>query len=431
MKKLRISLVVFVLALCATLTACGQDPNEVRKDAQYALELDEVFVCSQRFADNELLVINFDATNNTEEYADMFSVLWKVEVTVDGKTLPDGYLSSDNPYYIDYNSKIAPGESKVIQKVLEMVDVDEDAEIAIKGFAYTMKKKPTEVLIIDETVDMSTVEKKESKSDYEIELDEYYVTVDDDGNPIIVIDMTFTNNSKENASCKSVLRAEAFSGTKEAKTAWIPYNHPLKESNPEDDYAEIRPDSSIAVRYVYEINDEDEDFEFKLYDAKSFDYKCIYENDFDLEDGEEIDLSSKFKFEEDTTIIGFNRDDVVVLCVGDFTNNSDETLTLSSALKSEAFQGGKELSGAYIYSLNDYDYSFKDIQPGTTVPVFFAFKVVDAKDSIVITLTDRRGFGEEVVFEKEYTIDELINNTKKSADKYLDKEIDNSDEMDF
>lgn len=432
MKKFRIGLVAMIIALCAALTACGEDPNEVRKDAQYALELDEVFTCSTRYDDNDVILFNFEATNNTEEYADSFSILWNVEILADGKALPEAYLASDgNPYVIESETKIAPGESKIIQKAYELVDVDEDAEITIKGFAFTKKRKPKEVLIIDEVVDLETVEKKESESEFDIALDKYYVTVDDEGAPIIVIDMTFTNNSHSNAACKSVLRDKAFSGTTEAQSAWLPFNHPLRESQPEDDYAEIRPDSSIGVRYIYSINDESAPFEFSLTDFKSFDGKVIYENEFDLSGGEEVDLSSNFKFVEDSTIIGFNRDDVVVLCVGEFTNNSDETLSLNSAVICDAFQGGKELDKAYIHSLDDFDYSYKDIEPGTSVPVFFAFDVVDAEDSIKLTITDRQGFAEEVIFEKEYTIDQLIENTKRSAGEYLEDGIEDSEEMDF
>lgn len=427
MKKVWVGLTMMLL--CFAMTACGNS-NKVSKKAEYALEIAEVFTCSQSYQDNDVVVINFNAKNNTDEYVTASSILWDVEVANDGITLPNSYLYDDNPYSIDYQTKIAPGETKLIQKAYELIDVSEDAQLTVKGCARTKGKKSKQVLILDDVIEMATIEKKESVSEYDIQLDKYYVTIDNENNPIIVIDVTFTNNSSENAACGSVLEEEAFSGSSEAQPGWLPSNHPLSESNPEDTFGEIKPGASAKARYIYQINDESAPFEFSLRDWRSFDHKVIYENEFDLAGGETVEISSDFKFEEEATIIGMYRDEVVVLCMGNFTNNSDETFSASCALNATAFQGGLELDNAYISALYSIDFSRSDVEPGTTVPVFYAFELVDCEESVKISINDRIGFAGEALLEKEYTIDELIENTKKYSDEvYLDKKIDSSDEM--
>lgn len=124
------------------------------------------------------------------------------------------------------------------------------------------------------------------------------------------------------------------------------------------------------------------------------------------------DDSSKYAFEVDTAVVGLDEysEAPVVVLVGDFTNESDETVSFSDALGATASQGGRELSSAYLRGADAFNY--ESIAPGETVPVFVGWELGDAESDVEIVVYDQYHYAKQAVFEGAYTIDELLANTE-------------------
>ena len=128
-----------------------------------------------------------------------------------------------------------------------------------------------------------------------------------------------------------------------------------------------------------------------------------------------VDASSKYAFEVDTAVVGLDEysEAPVVVLVGDFTNESDETVSFSDALGATASQGGRELSSAYLRGADAFNY--ESVAPGETVPVFVGWELGDAESDVEIVVYDQYHYAKQAVFEGVYTIDELLAGTEALA----------------
>ena len=274
MKKVTLLAATVVMA-GSLFTACGKSSTP-----QYEATIDEVFTCGTY--DGTALVVNLDATNNTDSYLDNYTVAYNLVATLDGTTLSTSYLGSDNPYAIA-DGKIKSGESGMVQAAFDIsgVEYDDDSELQLELTSYTIKDYKT-VGVLDETISMADVEAKVSESEFDVSIDNVTVTDDGDGNNIVVIDYTFTNNSDEAISFSSAVQEELFQDGVELQSGYLPYNHPMYE---EDSYSasstEIKSGASIKVRRVYELNS-DSNVEIKLTDWQSFDQAVILEKEIQV-----------------------------------------------------------------------------------------------------------------------------------------------------
>ena len=130
-----------------------------------------------------------------------------------------------------------------------------------------------------------------------------------------------------------------------------------------------------------------------------------------------VDTSSKYAFEIKSAIIGTDRYDenVIVLAIGEFTNNSDDVMDFSSIVDVEVRQDGFELDRVYTYALSKLNYA--EIKPGASIPIVLGYEILDTAD-VEIVCTDRTHYAKQVLFEKAYSIDELIDNTASLIDEY-------------
>ncbi len=147
-----------------------------------------------------------------------------------------------------------------------------------------------------------------------------------------------------------------------------------------------------------------------------------------------IDTSSKYSFTVDTALIGYDEwDDDVYICyiIGEFTNNSDDVMSFSSAVDITAKQDGITLYEAYISGLSAYNYN--EIKPGESMSILVGFEIENGQDDITITAIDRTHYAKEVLYEGSFTIDELVNNTIYYASEYdeiiNDDGIENDNEL--
>lgn len=275
MKK--ITLLAATVLMAGTLfTACGKGSTP-----QYEAEVDEVFTCGTY--NGTALVVNLDATNNTDSYLDDYSVAYSLVATLDGTTLSNSYLGSDNPYAIA-ETKIKSGETATVQAVFDISDMeyDEDSELELVLTSYTIKDYKS-VAVLEETISMADVETKVSESEFDVSVDNVTVTDDGDGNNILVIDYTFTNDSDEATSFGSAVEEELFQDGVALQSGHIPYDHPMYgEIDSSNSYTDIKSGASIQVRQVYNLTS-DSNVEIKLTDRQSFDKAVILEKEIQVQ----------------------------------------------------------------------------------------------------------------------------------------------------
>lgn len=270
MKKITLLAAVAVMA-GSLFTACG---GSKAKAPQYTVEVNEIFTCGAY--DGDILVVNLDATNNTDTYIDDYTVEYGLAVTIDGKALTNSYVSEDNPYCIPSGTKIGPDETTTVQAAFELkgVDFDDDSEVKLVATSYTIKDYK-QVSVLEETVSMKDIERKTSESEYDVKIDNVVVTDDGEGTNLVVIDYTFTNNSDEGIAFYSAIRQKLFQDGVELQETHLPYGHPMKD---EIDYSasstEIKSGASIKVRSVYELTS-DSEVEIQCTDNNSFDKAVV------------------------------------------------------------------------------------------------------------------------------------------------------------
>ena len=288
----------------------------------------------------------------------------------------------------------------------------------------------SQITVLEQDIDLSTVEKVVSEAVYDVTLDDKKLTDDEDGNPLLVLDLTFTNNSNKATSFGSAVEMQMFQNGVGLTSAYLPYRHPMyDEEMYGSDYTDIQPGNSIAIRRVYGLNDLDSDVELSCIDFDSFDQKKILEETIDLSGVEAVVAESAYEFSMDEILIGYSdyNDDYVVVMVGEFTNNSDEDISFSTALDITARQSGMEMQSTYVPGASSYNSN--NISPGTTIMVALAWELNSSEDDVSITVIDRYSYNKMTVFEETYTIDELLDNTLNymDADEFTDEAIDESE----
>ncbi len=264
----RITLLAAVVVMAGSLfTACGGSKG---KQPQYTTTLNEAFTCGAY--DGDILVVNLDATNNTEDYIDDYSVAYNVVATIDGKTLSTSYVSDENPYAIPSGTKIGPEETTTIQSAFELsgVDYSDDSELKLVVTSHTIKDYK-QVSVMEETLKMGDVERKTSESEFDVTVDNVTVTDDGEGKNLVVIDYTFTNNSSEATSFSWAVDEKLFQDDVELKSGSLPWKHPMAD---EVDYmnssTDVKSGASIQIRKVYELTSTS-NVEIVLTDQQSFD----------------------------------------------------------------------------------------------------------------------------------------------------------------
>ena len=416
-----IFLAVFVMLCMAT--GCGKSGK-----APYEATMSKVFMCDDAYT-GSIIAINLDVTNNTGDYISAYTPVYEMTASLDGANLETAFLLSDNPEAIDNSQMIAAGETGQAQAAYLLPDGVTEGTLSVLVVALSTDGK-SQITVLEQDIDLSTGEKVVSEAVYDVTLDDKKLTDDEDGNPLLVLDLTFTNNSSKATSFGSAVEMQMFQNGVGLTSAYLPYRHPMyDEEMYGSDYTDIQPGNSIAIRRVYGLNDLDSDVELSCIDFDSFDQKKILEETIDLSGVEAVVAESAYEFSMDEILIGYSdyNDDYVVVMVGEFTNNSDEDISFSTALDITARQSGMEMQSTYVPGASSYNSN--NISPGTTIMVALAWELNSSEDDVSITVIDRYSYNKMTVFEETYTIDELLDNTLNymDADEFTDEAIDESE----
>ena len=420
-RKLQMILSAVFVMLCMA-TGCGKSGK-----APYEATMSKVFMCDDAYT-GSIIAINLDVTNNTGDYISAYTPVYEMTASLDGANLETAFLLSDNPEAID-SQMIAAGETGQAQAAYLLPDGVTEGTLSVLVVALSTDGK-SQITVLEQDIDLSTVEKVVSEAVYDVTLDDKKLTDDEDGNPLLVLDLTFTNNSSKATSFGSAVEMQMFQNGVGLTSAYLPYRHPMyDEEMYGSDYTDIQPGNSIAIRRVYGLNDLDSDVELSCIDFDSFDQKKILEETIDLSGVEAVVAESAYEFSMDEILIGYSdyNDDYVVVMVGEFTNNSDEDISFSTALDITARQSGMEMQSTYVPGASSYNSN--NISPGTTIMVALAWELNSSEDDVSITVIDRYSYNKMTVFEETYTIDELLDNTLNymDADEFTDEAIDESE----
>jgi len=282
MKKKLSIITLVIISICASmLSGCIGMPSTSRAaKAPYEVTVEEYFICDAY--DGEVFVVNLSVTNKTKEYVDAYMISYSITATNDGTVLNMGYLSEDSDNYINSDIKIASDETATVQVVYDLTSKAE-GEVILKGVAYT-EKGDKQVEFLDETIDLAEVEKKITESNYELAIDNVLKTDDGEGNDLIVIDMTFTNNSDESTSFSSAVGFEIFQNGTGLKRGYLPYRHPAQDDDLDGNNSlDIKGGNSIKVRAVYTLNDSSAPIEVKALDQWSYGTEPLFDNEIQIQ----------------------------------------------------------------------------------------------------------------------------------------------------
>ena len=309
-RKLQMILLAVFVMLCMA-TGCGKSGK-----APYEATMSKVFMCDDAYT-GSIIAINLDVTNNTGDYISAYTPVYEMTASLDGANLETAFLLSDNPEAIDNSQMIAEGETGQAQAAYLLPDGVTEGTLSVLVVALSTDGK-SQITVLEQDIDLSTVEKVVSEAVYDVTLDDKKLTDDEDGNPLLVLDLTFTNNSSKATSFGSAVEMQMFQNGVGLTSAYLPYRHPMyDEEMYGSDYTDIQPGNSIAIRRVYGLNDLDSDVELSCIDFDSFDQKKILEETIDLSGVEAVVAESAYEFSMDEILIGYSdyNDDYVVVMV--------------------------------------------------------------------------------------------------------------------
>ena len=237
-------------------------------------EFDEAFI-ARSYDGERLLVVNVDVTNNDPEFSHTpMDLTYNTKAELDGESLTEAYLSSANPNFVEGNDKLDEGETGKGQLVYELDDIEEGtAKITTK--VDTIDFKDT-VKVLDEKIDISELEERVSESEFEVTVDEHKVGADHDGNPVLVLKVTFTNNSSKTVSFSAAVDRKFFQNGVELKPAYLGYDNPDANDELESNVGtEIQEGASLPIQLVVGLQDATSPVEYEFIDWESPDQVAV------------------------------------------------------------------------------------------------------------------------------------------------------------
>lgn len=287
MNKARFTGGVAMCALAAVmgLSGCGGSgaPAAAPKDKPVmSAKLDEAFI-ARSYDGGRLLVVNFKVTNNDPEMEltpSMFT--YKVEASIGDEDLEQTYLSENNPGYVNSDKKIPEGESALGQAVFELEDAKEgtvELSADMDSVDYS-----TTVEVIDEKIDLADLEERVSESDFEVKLSGHKVTADEDGQPVLLLDLSFTNNSKKPAAFSATVDEKLFQNGVELDPTYLSsyFNADVDDEKSRNASKEVQPGTTIDVQVAFALQDGSAPVEYSLVDIETPDQAVVLGGELEL-----------------------------------------------------------------------------------------------------------------------------------------------------
>lgn len=409
-------LLALVMMMC-TLTGCGmltagKKPYEATITNVTRLRTDATY----NKADS-VIVIDLDVENKSSDYLDPNTIAYLASASLNGTALDYEYLSDYCPVYVSSN-QIAPKEHGTVQLAFKLGSPDAEGEVSLL-LTHAGKKK--NIVTLDTTINLDDVEYYIIPANYGLTIDRAFTTDDGDGAPLLVLDMTFTNNSDETASPYQA-DISIFQNGIELSSGYLPYNHPENDDTLDSNrHTDIQPGKSISYRQVYTLLDDSEvEFLAKENTYTGYEAASILETKIAVAEGavasddtivaEILTVESAFELEITDYLMGVDDDGVpFALFLVDFTNNSDENATFSYDVSVDIRQGGLSLDRYYIMGVSNYN--SEEILPGTTGTAVLCYELRSLEDNVDIVIIDDTHYADPIILEESYTINELVDAT--------------------
>lgn len=244
-------------------------------------KMDDAFI-ARDFEGERLLVVNLEVTNNDPDYAWPASMaVYDAKAKLDGETLDTGFLSSDHNEYVDSEEKLGEGETGMGQAVFMLGDATEGTvELSVKVDALDNGKT---VKVLDEKIDIADLEERMSESSVALTLDSQKVSTDDDGNPVLVLNLTFTNNGEKATSCSRSLMEKFFQNGVELQSSYLSYDNPDADRDAQRNYStEVQKGVSVPVQLTLALQDGTSPVEYTFSDTMTPDHVAVLEGTVEL-----------------------------------------------------------------------------------------------------------------------------------------------------
>ena len=246
---------------------------------------------------------------------------------------------------------------------------------------------------------------------YAVQIHDCEFTTDYLGNPAILIDFSFTNNSEENVSATVALQYMGFQNGVQLEYAYF-----TDEAiyNSDDLSKDVQPGASIDLTVAYSLTSDTAPVEFEVSELFSFDNKMLGKTYVVAEGGTTVlsvapsgTISGEIN---DCTVSiisyklvkDYEGKDAILFELG-FTNNNNDTYNYMSAVNFTPFQDGIELETAILMEENDYiGHSILSVKPGAGITVAEAFILSSSTSPVEIEISDPWGFSSKKI---ETTID--------------------------
>lgn len=415
-KRSLVLLAVMVMMLC-TLTGCGligsaKKPYEATIANVTRLRTDATY----NKADS-VIVIDLDVENKSGDYLDPNTIAYQASASLNGTALDYEYLTDYCPVYVSSN-QIAPKEHGTVQLAFKLGTPDAEGEVSLL-LTHAGKKK--NIVTLDTTINLDDVEYYIIPANYGLTIDRAFTTDDGDGATLLVLDMTFTNNSDETASPYQA-GIDLYQNGIQLSSGYLPYNHPEKDDDlSSNSHTDIQSGKSISYRQVYTLLDDSEvEFLAKENTYTGYEAASILETRIAVAEGatasddtivaEALTIESAFELEVTDYTMGMDDDGILfVVFLLDFTNNSDENATFSYDMNVDIRQGGLSLDRYYIMGVSSYN--SEEILPGSTGTAVLCYELRSATDDVDIVIIDDTHYADPIILEESYTIDELLDAT--------------------
>lgn len=409
-------LLALVMMMCS-LTGCGmlsagKKPYDATITNVTRLRTDATY----NKADS-VIVIDLDVENKSGDYLDPNTIAYQASASLNGAALDYEYLTDYCPVYVSSN-QIAPKEHGTVQLAFRLGTPDAEGEVSLL-LTHAGKKK--NIVTLDTAINLDDVEYYIIPANYGLTIDRAFTTDDGDGEKLLVLDMTFTNNSDETASPYQA-GIDLFQNGIQLSSGYLPYNHPENDDTlSSNSHTDIQSGKSISYRQVYTLQDDSEvEFLAKENTYTGYEAASILETKIAVAEGavasddtivaEILTVASNFELEITDYLMGVDDDGIpFALFLVDFTNNSDENATFAYDMSVDIRQGGLSLDRYYIMGVSSYN--SEEVLPGSTGIAVLCYELRSLEDNVDIVIIDDTHYADPIILEESYTINELVDAT--------------------
>ena len=281
MKKKVLAVILSLTIACMfTLTGCLPGlPGSSQKTPTMEASVERVFTVGS-YGGNKLLVVNLNVKNNADYNLSAMTVQMYAQANLNGSPLASSYLTESSPEALPWATTITPSSVGQSQLVFEL-----PATEGVVGLSITVDTLDYSgtVVILDESFDLSGVEAVVSESEFDVKVTNAIVTDDGEGTDLLVLYVSFANNSASAISYGSAIGTELFQNGIALKTAYLPYKHPLADNDlSSNSYTDIKTGATIDLMLVFSLYDAKNLVEIQLTDRQTIDYAVILETSIEI-----------------------------------------------------------------------------------------------------------------------------------------------------